>query len=79
MKRPPETLCIPAAVIATIAGVRAPTCMIPVIRPIEVVRPAMKASGVIASAPHASALMTEATPSRSASAAKVAAPSQSPG
>ena len=38
-----------AAVIAIIAGVRAPTCMIPVPSRMRVVRPATNASGVTAS------------------------------
>src|SRR5215470_8134805 len=78
MNRPPVSERMVAAVIAIIAGVRAPTCMIPVPSPMRLVRPATNARGVTASKPHASAVQTECTPNRSASTAKAAAPAQSP-
>ena len=79
MKRPSERLESVIADIATIAGVRAPICMMPVPSLMVCVRPAMKASGVSASLPHPSAVHSECTPRRSASTAKVTAGSQSPG
>jgi len=55
------------AVIATRAGVRVPAWMMPVPRRMREVRAAMKASGVTASWPQASADQTSCTPRRSAS------------
>jgi hypothetical protein len=56
-----------SAVIAVIAGVRAPSCMIPEPKRIRSVRAARKPIGVAASQPHASATQHISTPSRSAS------------
>ncbi len=46
---PPESRCNDIACIASIAGVRAPTCTMPETSPMRSVRAARKASGVSAS------------------------------
>ena len=66
-KRPLDMEARLIAVIATRAGVRVPAWMIPVPRRMREVRAAMKASGVTASWPQASADQTSWTPRRSAS------------
>jgi hypothetical protein len=63
----PEMRASVRAVIAVMAGVRAPSCMIPDASWMRSVRPARNASGVAASLPHASAVQHTATPIRSAS------------
>ena len=57
--RPPESASTVIACMAHIAGVRAGICMMPVPSRIREVCAAIHASGVIASAPHASAVHTE--------------------
>ena len=64
---PPDIALRLMAVIARRAGVRVPACMMPVPRRMREVRAAMKARGVAASCPHASADHRPSTPSRSAS------------
>ncbi len=49
MNRPPEMCCTLIADMASIAGVRAPSCAIPVARRTRSVRAAIAASGVNAS------------------------------
>ena len=66
-KRPPETDCMPMAVMASSAGVRVPPCRMPVPSLMVLVWAARKASGVTPSWPQASADQTEWTPRRSAS------------
>ena len=63
---PPESACIESEDIASIAGVRAPSCTIPVANLMFDVRAARNASGVRASPAQNSGTHTESTPSRSA-------------
>ena len=67
MKRLSDIAARLMAVIAIRAGVRVPACMMPVPSRMREVRAAMKASGVTASWPQASADHTQSTPRRSAS------------
>ena len=67
MKRSPDIAARLIAVIAMSAGVRVPAWMMPVPSRMREVRAAMKASGVTASCPQASADQTQSTPRRSAS------------
>ena len=76
--RPPDSACIDIADIASSAGVRAPTCAIPVASRIRLVFAARNASGVKASYPQASATHTESAPRRSASTTKVRSSSSIP-
>ena len=64
--RPPDSACRDIADMASIAGVRAPSCTIPVASRMVEVCPARYASGVRASAAQNSGTHTESTPSRSA-------------
>ena len=66
INRPSDTCCTPCAVIASIAGVRAPSWAIPVARRNRSVTDAIAASGVNASNAQYSATHTESTPMRSA-------------
>ena len=66
-KRPFEIACTPIAFIASIAGVRAPICAMPVPNLIRSVTAAIAANGVNASNPQNSAVHTDDTPRPSAS------------
>ena len=64
--RPPESACIESADIASIAGVRAPSCTMPVANRMVDVRATRNTSGVKASPAQNSGTHTESTPSCSA-------------
>ena len=64
--RPPERACIDSADIASIAGVRAPSCTMPVANRMFDVRAARNPSGVRASPAQNSGTQIESTPSCSA-------------
>ena len=67
MNRPFEIACTLIADIASIAGVRAPSCAMPVARRTRSVTAAIAASGVNASYAQNSGTQIESAPSRSAS------------